>query len=94
MENYQTALDAFVAKLQAHSDAEFAEHYPNVTPPRFRIDPLQKRDRIVRDDSVHCFVDRETGAILKAAGWKAPAKGARGSIFDADPPLTSRALYR
>lgn len=32
--------------------------------------------------SVYCFVDKTDGSILKAAGWKAPAKGKRGSIFD------------
>ena len=31
--------------------------------------------------SVFCFVRIEDGAILKAAGWKAPAKGVRGSIY-------------
>jgi len=31
--------------------------------------------------SVYCFVNIETGDILKAAGYKAPAKGARGNIF-------------
>jgi hypothetical protein len=27
--------------------------------------------------SVHAFVERETGKVFKAAGWKAPAKNAR-----------------
>jgi hypothetical protein len=31
---------------------------------------------------VHAFVEIETGDLLKAAGWKAPAKGARGNILD------------
>lgn len=31
--------------------------------------------------SVHCFVDRATGNVLKAEGWKRPAKHARGSIY-------------
>jgi hypothetical protein len=31
--------------------------------------------------SVHCFIDAATGNILKADGWKRPAKGIRGSIF-------------
>lgn len=43
--------------------------------------------RIVREGlgskSVHCFIDASNGDVLKAAGWKAPAKGARGNIFDA-----------
>ena len=31
--------------------------------------------------SVYCFVDKRNGDILKSAGWKAPAKGARGSVL-------------
>lgn len=32
-------------------------------------------------ECVHSFVKIETGDILKPAGWKAPAKGVRGSIY-------------
>lgn len=32
------------------------------------------------DRSVHCFVDRTNGDVLKAASWKAPAKHPRGNI--------------
>ncbi len=32
--------------------------------------------------SVHAFIDIATGDLLKAAGWKAPAKGARGNVLD------------
>jgi hypothetical protein len=31
---------------------------------------------------VHAFVDIANGDLLKAAGWKAPAKGARGNLLD------------
>jgi len=31
---------------------------------------------------VHAFVEIATGDLLKAAGWKAPAKGARGNLID------------
>lgn len=34
--------------------------------------------------SVYCFIDLTNGDILKAASWKAPAKGARGNIFNTD----------
>lgn len=34
--------------------------------------------------SVHAFVDLATGDLLKAAGWKAPAKGPRGNIATED----------
>lgn len=30
--------------------------------------------------SVHAFVENATGDLLKAAGWKAPAKGRRGNL--------------
>ena len=32
--------------------------------------------------SADFFVHRETGDIYKSASWSAPAKGARGNIFD------------
>ena len=33
-----------------------------------------------RDSSVHCFVDKETGNVYKAASWAAPAKHIRFSF--------------
>jgi hypothetical protein len=30
--------------------------------------------------SVHAFIDRKTNALLKAAGWAAPAKGIRFNL--------------
>ena len=33
-----------------------------------------------RQRSVHAFVDIETNDVYKAAGWKAPAKGARMNL--------------
>ena len=32
------------------------------------------------DGSVHCFVDKETGDVYKAASWKSPAKHIRFSF--------------
>jgi len=70
--------------------------YPNLTPPQVYAEPGWKNVRIVLDDRhdhlsgragqrmVHCFVRKSDGAILKAAGWKAPAKHPRGSIYAAD----------
>ena len=34
--------------------------------------------------SVYCFVDKRNGDIFKSAGWRAPAKGVRGSIINPD----------
>jgi hypothetical protein len=43
--------------------------------------------------SVYCFVDTTTGDILKAANWKAPAKGVRGSIYAEDHGASAVTAY-
>lgn len=50
----------------------------------------QKTDDIVNGGgrSVHCFVDKVNGDILKPAGWKGPeTKHARGNIFASEQPV-------
>lgn len=49
--------------------------------------------KISKGGSVHCFVDKKTGDVLKAASWKAPAKGARGNIFDGQNGLGRMTPY-
>lgn len=36
--------------------------------------------RDLTQKSVHAFVERSTGALIKAAGWKAPQKNADGTL--------------
>lgn len=43
-----------------------------------------------RGRSVHCFIDAETGDVLKSAGWKAPAKGARGNLLTGFGDIVAR----
>ena len=85
---FQVALNAFLLATQARINAQFAASYPNLTAPRLTVDlGGSKYFRIVRNEtygtgrSVHCFVRIADGAVLKAAGWKTPAKHARGSIY-------------
>jgi hypothetical protein len=53
--------------------------------------------KLIRDDnvqkSVYCFVDLTNGNVLKAAGWSAPAKGARGNINNEDNGLGRMSAY-
>lgn len=48
------------------------------------IEPGRKFIKLVKKKGEHVsvwgFVDKETGDILKAASWRAPAKHARGNI--------------
>ena len=52
----------------------------------FYIDTLRKYYKIVMSHhnqrSVHCFIDKETGSVLKSASWKSPAKGERFNLLD------------
>jgi hypothetical protein len=58
-------------------------------PPGYRYEVDAPGKRFVRivmvpnggGRSVHAFVDLTTGDLLKAAGWKAPAKGPRGNLL-------------
>lgn len=55
----------------------------------YTAEPSGKRYRIIMDShpggqygrSVHAFVDGDTGDLLKAAGWKVPAKGIRYNLL-------------
>jgi len=84
-------LTDFCSKLAVKARKFFAEHYTNLSPPAFYADKGgRKYVRIVRHDdrgygsrSVVCFIERSTGLIWKAAGWKAPTKNfSRGSIHE------------
>lgn len=43
--------------------------------------------------SVWCFIDKTNGDVLKAASWKAPAKHARGNIYDPDNGMKNITIY-
>jgi hypothetical protein len=84
--DFNTALDAFVKATQQMLHDHYERNFTRVWAPKLTIERGQKNVRIVANDqggsrSVFCFVRIADGAILKAAGWKAPAKHARGSIY-------------
>jgi hypothetical protein len=85
---FNAALNAFVEDAQAIIDKHMEENFPTLDRPTLTVDKGgRKYLRIVRNErgqgrSVHCFVEKETGNILKAAGWAAPAKHARGNIYN------------
>jgi hypothetical protein len=87
LEEFHTAVDAFLTSIRELQAAYFAKNYPNLTPPVISLSPGGKKYLRVEQNngtqtSVYCFVDKSNGDILKADGWKRPAKHARGNIFD------------
>jgi len=81
------ALDLYLAQLNLTTDTDTREKYPSLYAAgqqiTFDIDPGARKAgkffRIVavrqgRVESVHAFIERATGKVVKAAGWAAPAK--------------------
>lgn len=69
----------FVEHLTEVTAAYYAKTYTRLTPPTIYADEGGRRfTRIVEDNgtqrSVHCFIEKATGRVVFAAGWKAPAK--------------------
>ena len=53
----------------------------------------RKYYKVIKGNSVFCFVNRQNGDVLKAASWAAPAAHARGNIFDDDNGLSRITPY-
>lgn len=88
--DFQSHLAAFIAHAQAVITTHHQKMYPSLAIPVLSLMLGPKYIRVVISDSmehrsVYCFIDRFGGHILKAAGWKAPAKNfARGNITRPD----------
>lgn len=76
-------IETFVSQVQEKVSALHAASGYNWEV-KISVEFGKKYARIVKESfgsrSAYCFVDMTTGDILKAAGWKVPAKGIRGNI--------------
>lgn len=94
MKDFKIALNLFVIGAQIKIDNSLIDHPFGK---KLTVDPKGKKyQRIVvtdthkngdalsadRGGSVFCFINKENGDVLKADGWKGPAKGARSNIFN------------
>jgi hypothetical protein len=80
-----TATQATVRACQAASDLHYALNLAILNPPTFGYDEGKKYDRVWYDNGtqrfVAFFIERATGDVWKAAGWKAPTKNfVRGNV--------------
>lgn len=100
---FETALGTFVAgctKLVQDNMGTLADHYeiqlPIMRGPKFvRIvrEERAKSTGEITSRSSHCFVEIATGNVLKSATWSAPAKHARGNIYNPDNGLSCMSAY-
>jgi hypothetical protein len=83
MTNYNPKLQSFVSGCQALLDKENL-----CSKPVLEVRNGTKYTKVIRKDtvgssaSVYAFIDKTNGDVLKPAGFNAPAKHARGNIFD------------
>lgn len=98
------AVDMLIKGAQQKIDVDFKKHYPNLTP---NILGKEKGKRYIKitsitnggkgQKSVWAFIDAKEGPtfgdILKPASWRAPAKHARGNVFDGSWGVNSVGVY-
>jgi hypothetical protein len=89
-------LEAFCDALWLKVDSHYEANFPSLDPPAFTYERGPKYTRIVQTDAsqggdrrVFCFVDNDTGFILKAHSWRRPALGTpRGHISNGANDVT------
>ena len=85
----ERAIQSYVELVQSKVDTYWTAHnFTFAPPPTITAQTNKKYVRIISNcnygnsKSVHTFIDRTNGDILKAGTWKAPqANGIRGNIF-------------
>ena len=87
--DFETAFATFLTKAQTAADADYSRSSCNpFHGPKLSAMHGKRYIRIVSESpgsrAAWAFVDQTNGDVLKCDGWKTPAKGARGNIYDAD----------
>jgi hypothetical protein len=86
-------VNIWLDKVRKLSADHTAKHFPNLDAPTIRAEWGRVYVKIVRDSSAFAFIainDGQTkqmgsykkGDIFRSATWRAPAKHARGNLFD------------
>lgn len=93
----ETRVNGYVEGLQDKIDKHYKTDLPNLTIPKLEVTKGKRYYKVTRNDSssrsVVAFIDAENGDILKPASWKAPAKHARGNVYDEDFGLSQSTAY-
>lgn len=100
----EDAINNYVEKINQATDAHYAKYLSNLHnkpfQPKIVINKMTKWIKLIESryegtqQSVFCFINPANGDIYKPSGWKTPAKGVRGNVFNERLPLDARSLYR
>ena len=98
MENFKEKFDSFLKGCQTIVDEYMKKNYPNLSTFVLVAETGRRYIRVMRtkgdtNESCWAFVDQTNGNVLKPATYKAPAKHARGNIFDDKNGLGSIGPY-
>jgi len=98
MNDFEKRLEVFVNGCNKLAQDYTGTNYPNIDLPKIVIQKGgRKYVKLIRksngSESVHCFVNKENGDVLKAASFNTPAKHARGNIFNEDNGLNCMGPY-
>lgn len=100
MQKFENALNTFVGDAQKLINDHYKKNFASLTPSLLTIKPGHRYDKIVITSdggkgqaSVYCFIEKSNGDVLKAATWRAPAKHARGNIFNADHGMSGITVW-
>jgi len=90
--NFDEAIMNFMVLLRERDEKHILENFSNLSPKPWDLTFGRKFAKVVHDRSVYAFVEIATGDIYKPASWSAPAKHARGNIYN-DDPLAGTDVY-
>lgn len=94
---FDTQFANFVSGAQKIIDDHYQNSFPTLEVPKLVWNDGKRYIRVARKETYsHCayaFIDKTNGDVLKPASWKAPAKHARGNIFDEFNGLKSVSAY-
>ena len=85
---YSDALQNFVTLLQTAITAHNTKKFHSLNPPTVKVMPGRKYDRVILVDTsrcVYCFINRETGGLLKGNWKRVEDERERGNIYNTNP---------
>ena len=99
MDNFDEKFESFLNGVRKIYDDHMDKSFPTLEKNVIEYTEGKRYIRLIsrrpdaQSGSAHLFVDKKNGDVLKTASWAAPAKGARGNIFDAHNGLARISPY-